>query len=56
LIALLQEHPYAGRETSRPNVRRIFIHPNPYLIDYRATPSEVIILRFRHTARRPVHP
>ena len=53
LVALLQEHPRAGRTTSRPNVRRLFAHPYPYLIDYRVTSTEIIIMRFRHAARRP---
>jgi plasmid stabilization system protein ParE len=56
LVELLQEHPYAGRETSRAHVRRIFTHPYPYLIDYRATSTEIIIMRFRHALRRPIHP
>ena len=56
LVALLEEHPHAGRATTRPNVRRLFAHPYPYLIDYRVTMTEVIIMRFRHTARRPHDP
>ncbi|MBI5013161.1 MAG: type II toxin-antitoxin system RelE/ParE family toxin [Methylocystis sp.] len=52
---LLQGHPLAGRETSNPLVRRIVVTPYPYLIDYRLTASEVIILRFRHAARAPVN-
>lgn len=54
LISLLQEHPYAGRTTSRPNVRRLFAQPYPYLIDYRVTSTEIVIMRFRHAARRPL--
>ncbi|WP_244443364.1 type II toxin-antitoxin system RelE/ParE family toxin [Bradyrhizobium sp. Ai1a-2] len=54
LVALLQEHPYAGRATSRPNVRRLPASPHPYLIDYRVTATEIIIMRFRHAARRPI--
>jgi plasmid stabilization system protein ParE len=53
LIALLQDHPYAGRQTSRANVRRLPINPHPYLIDYRVTANEIVIMRFRHAARRP---
>lgn len=56
LVALLEEHPHAGRATTRPNVRRLFTHPYPYLIDYRVTSTEVIIMRFRHAARRPLSP
>ncbi len=54
LIALLEAQPYAGRATSRPNVRRLSTNPYPYLIDYRVTGDEVIIMRFRHAARRPL--
>ena len=54
LVALLQERPYAGRATSRPGVRRLPVNPYPYLIDYRVTATEIIIMRFRHGARRPV--
>ena len=54
LIALLKEHPYAGRATSRPNVRRLSIIPFPYFIDYQVNATEIVIMRFRHTARRPV--
>jgi plasmid stabilization system protein ParE len=54
LIGLLQEQPYAGRATSRKNVRRVFTHPYPYLIDYRVTDTEIVIMRFCHAARRPL--
>ena len=54
LVSLLQEQPYAGRATSRPKVRRLSANPFPYLIDYRVTANEVIIMRFRHAARRPL--
>ncbi|WLA51469.1 type II toxin-antitoxin system RelE/ParE family toxin [Bradyrhizobium elkanii] len=54
LVTLLQEQPRAGRPTSRPGVRRISATPYPYLIDYRVTPTEIIIMRFRHAARRPI--
>jgi plasmid stabilization system protein ParE len=54
LMKLLQEQPLAGHATSRPNARRLFVHPYPYLIDYRVTATEIVIMRFRHTARRPL--
>jgi toxin ParE1/3/4 len=54
LIGLLKEHPHVGRTTSRPNVRRLVVRPHPYLIDYRVTSTEIIIMRFRHAARRPL--
>jgi toxin ParE1/3/4 len=53
LVSLLQEHPYIGHTTSRAGVRRLVTVPYPYLIDYRVTTSEIIVMRFRHTARRP---
>ncbi|WOH79269.1 type II toxin-antitoxin system RelE/ParE family toxin [Bradyrhizobium sp. BEA-2-5] len=54
LVTLLHEQPRAGRPTSRPGVRRLSATPYPYLIDYRVTPTEIIIMRFRHAARRPI--
>jgi toxin ParE1/3/4 len=54
LVTLLQEHPYAGRATTHPNVRRLAANPYPYLIDYRVSVNEIIIMRFRHAARRPL--
>jgi len=54
LVALLQEQPYAGRATSYQGVRRLATTPYPYLIDYRVTPTEIVIMRFRHAARRPI--
>lgn len=56
LVSLLQEQPYAGRATSRRNVRRLPANPYPYLIDYRVGENEIVILRFRHSARRPLYP
>ncbi|SFJ91111.1 type II toxin-antitoxin system RelE/ParE family toxin [Bradyrhizobium sp. cf659] len=53
LMALLENHPYAGRTTTRAYVRRLPVNPYPYLIDYRVTETEIVIMRFRHAARRP---
>jgi plasmid stabilization system protein ParE len=53
LVVLLQDHPYAGRQTTRAYVRRLPVNPYPYLIDYRVTATEIVIMRFRHAARRP---
>jgi plasmid stabilization system protein ParE len=53
-MMLLQNHPQAGRPTTHPGKRRIAANPYPYLIDYRVTDTEIIILRFRHAARRPI--
>ena len=49
-------HVRAGRATSRPNVRRLPTNPYPYLIDYRVGENEIVVLRFRHSARRPLNP
>ena len=54
LVDLLRDHPEAGRSTTRPGVRRLAANPYPYLIDYRVTATEIIVLRFRHAARRPI--
>jgi plasmid stabilization system protein ParE len=53
IISLVQQHPRAGTVTNRPGVYRLWIHPYPYSIDYRVTDQEIIVQRFRHTARRP---
>jgi toxin ParE1/3/4 len=55
LVTMLQEQPLLGRSTSRPGVRRLFVHPYPYLVDYRVIATEIIVMRFRHTARRPLN-
>jgi plasmid stabilization system protein ParE len=41
-----------GQATDLPGVRRLTLSPYPYLIFYRATESEVIVQRMRHTSRR----
>jgi toxin ParE1/3/4 len=53
ITTLLETYPYAGHETIRPGVRRLATIPYSYLIDYRVTSSEVIVMRFRHAARKP---
>lgn len=54
VLELLLERPLAGRATSKPPIRRIFLTPYPYLIDYRPSDDEIVVLRFRHTSRRPI--
>ena len=54
VVALLQAHPQAGRLTSKRGIRRFPLGSFPYLIDYRATDRDIIVRRFRHTARRPL--
>ncbi len=53
--ALLQEHPLIGQRTSAAGVRRIVVTPYPYFLFYRATATEIVVLRFRHAARRPLN-
>ena len=53
LLDLLQTRPGIGPMTDRPGVRRLVVTPYPYLLDYRITGEELIVLRFRHGARHP---
>jgi toxin ParE1/3/4 len=53
LTTLLEDHPHAGHKTSKPGVLRLAAKPYPYLIDYRVSATEIIVMRFRHAARRP---
>jgi plasmid stabilization system protein ParE len=52
IAALLENHSFIGRKTNRPRIRRVAATPYPYLIDYRVADDEIIIMRFRHAARR----
>jgi toxin ParE1/3/4 len=54
MVTLLQLQSFVGRKTTIPGVRRVFLTPYPYLIDYYVGDDEIVIQRFRHTARRPV--
>jgi toxin ParE1/3/4 len=53
VIELLTLHPYIGRRTNDPTIRRMMTTPYPYLIFYEATESEIIIHAIRHAARDP---
>ncbi len=53
MLALAQIQPHAGVRTRLSGVRRIFLTPYPYLIDYHAGEDEIVVLRFRHTSRNP---
>jgi plasmid stabilization system protein ParE len=53
VLALLLAHPRAGQATSREGVRRVTLTPYPYVIFYRVTTTEIVVLRFRHSARKP---
>lgn len=52
VLTLLKEQLGAGRQTDIPTVRRLAITPYPYVLFYRLTESEVVILRVLHTSRR----
>ncbi len=49
---MLQIYPHAGVKTSLPGVRRLFLTPYPYFIDYLVGEDEFVVLRFRHASRR----
>ena len=53
MAALLQMQSFVGRKTSVAGVRRVYLTPYPYLIDYFVGDDEIVIQRFRHTARKP---
>lgn len=53
VVTLLQIHPHAGHATSRAGVRRFGLAPYPYFIDYRVAGDSLIVMRFRHAARKP---
>jgi toxin ParE1/3/4 len=54
IVALIQLQSFIGRKTSVPGVRRVFLTPYPFLIDYWVGDDEIVIQRFRHTARKPL--
>lgn len=53
VLAVVLDHPLAGQATSREGVRRLVLTPYPYVIFYRVTETEIVVLRFRHAARKP---
>jgi toxin ParE1/3/4 len=53
VINLILQYPGAGPVRGKRDVRRIVVHPYPYLIFYKATADEVVIHGVRHAARRP---
>jgi plasmid stabilization system protein ParE len=46
MVTLLQLQSFVGRKTSIPGVRRVFLTPYPYLIDYCVGDDEIVIQRF----------
>ena len=53
MVTLLQIQSQVGRKTSISGVRRVYLTPYPYLIDYYVGDDEIVVQRFRHTARKP---
>jgi toxin ParE1/3/4 len=53
MLSLLRLQPHTGTKTRIPGIRRVFLTPYPYLIDYYVGDDEIVVLRFRHTSRRP---
>ena len=53
LTELLLAHPYVGRPTNDPTVRRLKLTPYPYLVFYEVSEDSVIIHAIRHAARDP---
>ena len=51
----LEHFPQGGRPVPGTNMREL-ISTYPYIIRYRIDGDRVIILRIRHTARRPTRP
>lgn len=53
IIKLLLQHPNAGTLISKRRLRRMVVHPYPYLIFYQVTDHEIVIHGVRHGARKP---
>jgi toxin ParE1/3/4 len=53
LLELVRLQPHTGHATRVAGVRRIFLIPYPYLIDYQIEGGDIVVLRFRHTSRDP---
>jgi plasmid stabilization system protein ParE len=51
----LVNFPHRGRPVPGTNMREL-VTSYPYIIRYRINGDEVVILRIRHTARRPTEP
>ncbi len=54
MLDMLRLYPHVGARTRISGVRRLILVPYPYAIDYIVGTDEIVILRFRHTARRPI--
>ena len=40
MLSMIQQQPRAGTPTNRPDVFRLWLHPYPYIIDYRVVEDE----------------
>ena len=54
VIDVLRNFPQLGQETDRAGYRRVVLLPYPYALVYRVTDREIVVMRLRHTARRPL--
>lgn len=54
LFSLVYNHPNTGQATNRPGLRRVIPTPYPYVIFYRIAENEIVVLWFRHAARKPL--
>lgn len=54
IIDLIALHPMAGRPMPRRSLRRVVVHPFPYLVFYAVSEDEIVIHGVRHAARRPL--
>ena len=54
ILELLKLQPHTGTKTRVLGVRRVFLTPYPYLMDYNVRADEIVVQRFRHTSRRPI--
>jgi toxin ParE1/3/4 len=52
-IEELGEQPHKGRRTNRPGIYTVWITPYRYRVFYRIDDDEVVIIKIRHTSRRP---
>lgn len=51
LIERLPEHPFMGKQTDDPSIRRLTTFPFPYLIFYEVRDTEIVVHAIRHGAR-----
>lgn len=53
-LLLVKSFPLSGHKTPVSGVRRMYLTPFPYHIDYFVGRDEIVVQRFRHSARRPL--